>query len=123
MCNGPIPTRKDFLDWAGPAQRRPKRNVPECHDRAKEKVQSPQLWRASVFPLQTIKSKIFPPPTLKTVRFTSLTGFGRWVCYGNCGFATVTDVLSFFISAETLKNHSKSQKNRKIENLILLDST
>jgi hypothetical protein len=40
--------------------------------------------------------------------------------------ATVTVVLSFsflFISAESLKNHSKSQKNHKIENLILLDST
>jgi hypothetical protein len=35
------------------------------------------------------------------------------------GFATVTVVLSFsflFISAESLKNHSKSQKNHKIEN-------
>jgi len=34
-------------------------------------------------------------------------------------------VLSFsflFISGESLKNHSKSQKNYKIENLILLDS-
>ena len=35
-------------------------------------------------------------------------------------------VLSFsflFISAESLKNHNKSQKNSKIENQILLDST
>ena len=34
-------------------------------------------------------------------------------------------VLSFsflFISAESLKNHNKSQKNSKIENQILLDS-
>jgi hypothetical protein len=41
-------------------------------------------------------------------------------------FATVTVILSFsflFISAESLKNHSKSQKNHKIENSILLDST
>jgi hypothetical protein len=40
--------------------------------------------------------------------------------------ATVTVVLSFsfkFISSESLKNHSKSQKNHKIENPILLDST
>jgi hypothetical protein len=28
-----------------------------------------------------------------------------------------------FISAEPLKNHSKSQKNHKMKNLILLDST
>jgi hypothetical protein len=63
---------------------------------------------------------------LKTVRFTSLAGFGRWFCYSNGGFATAAVVLSFsflFIAAESLKNHSKSQKNRKIENLILLDST
>jgi hypothetical protein len=42
------------------------------------------------------------------------------------GFATVTAVLTFsflFISAEFFKNHSKSQKNHKIENLILLDFT
>jgi hypothetical protein len=42
------------------------------------------------------------------------------------GFAIVTVVLSFsflFISAESLKNYSKSQKNHKIENSILLDST
>jgi hypothetical protein len=35
-------------------------------------------------------------------------------------------VLSFsflFISTETFKNHSKSQKNNKIKNSILLDST
>jgi hypothetical protein len=63
---------------------------------------------------------------LKTVRFTSLAGFERWFCYSNGGFTTVAAVFSFsflFISAESLKNHSKSQKNRKIENLILLDST
>jgi hypothetical protein len=43
-----------------------------------------------------MKPEIFPPPTLKTVRFTSLTGFGRWFCYTNGGFATMPTVLSFF---------------------------
>jgi hypothetical protein len=40
--------------------------------------------------------------------------------------ATVTVILSFsflFISYESLKNYSKSQKNHKIKNSILLDST
>jgi hypothetical protein len=47
------------------------------------------------------------------------------------GITTVTEVATvtvfclffLFISAESLKNHSKSQKNHKIENSILLDST
>jgi hypothetical protein len=46
-------------------------------------------------------------------------------CCSNRGLATVPP-LSFsfwFISAESLKNHSKSQKNHEMENLILLDST
>jgi uncharacterized membrane protein len=41
-------------------------------------------------------------------------------------FATVTAVCLFlflFISPESLKNHSKSQKNHKMENPIFLDST
>jgi hypothetical protein len=65
--------------------------------RKKEKVQFSPLnfWPASVFPPRTIKPEIFPPPTLKTVRFTSLAGFERWFCYSNGGFATVTAVFSF----------------------------
>jgi hypothetical protein len=56
--------------------------------------------------------------------------------FSDRGFATVppvllrqprscysTDGFVFFILVESLKNHSKSQKNHKIENLILLDST
>jgi hypothetical protein len=47
------------------------------------------------------------------------------------GFATVTAVLLqkqwfclfLFISSESSKNHSKSQKNHKMKNSILLDST
>jgi len=44
----------------------------------------------------------------------------------NGDFATVMIVLSFsflIILAESLKNHNKSQKNHKIDNLILLHST
>ena len=71
------------------------------------------------FPPTTIKPSISPPSTFQTVHFTSLERFWRL-------FATVTVVLSFSffkkISVESLKNHSKSQKNHKIENLILLDS-
>jgi hypothetical protein len=58
---------------------------------------------------------------LKRRIYYSNHGFARYplVCYN-------TGVLSFpflFISVESLKNHSKSQKNHKMENLILLDST
>ena len=72
------------------------------------------------FPPTTIKPGISPPLTFQTVHFTSLERFWRL-------FATVTVVLSFSffkkILVESLKNHSKSQKNHKIENTILLDST
>jgi hypothetical protein len=86
------------ISWRMPNISRKKSNFP------------PQLWRASVFPPRTVKPEIFPP-TLKTVRFTSLAGFGRRFYYSNGGFATVTTVLSFsflFISVESLKNYSKS---------------
>jgi hypothetical protein len=74
----------------------------------------------------TIKPSVLHPELFKTVQITPWSGFGRRICYNNNDFATVTVVLTFlflFISVESLKNHSKSQKNHKIENLILLDST
>ena len=55
---------------------------------------------------QLLKPFILPPwPYYKQ--------FWRWLCL----------FLFLFISDESLKNHSKSQKNHKMKNLILLDST
>jgi hypothetical protein len=73
-----------------------------------------------------MKRSNLPPELCKTGQITLSSGFGRWFYYSNSGFATITAVLSFsflFILSESLKNHSKSQKNHKIENLILLAST
>jgi hypothetical protein len=62
-----------------------------------EKVQfSPSTLTGVRFSSRTIKPEIFPPPTLKIVRFTSLAGFGTVVCYSNGGFATVTAVFPFY---------------------------
>jgi hypothetical protein len=63
---------------------------------------------------------IYSTPELSKTGQITLQGVLKpWVCYSNGGF-----VFSFlFISAESLKNHSKSQKNHKMKNPILLDST
>jgi hypothetical protein len=45
----------------------------------KSPILTPELWHASVFPPRTIKPEIFSPPTLKTIRFTSLVGFELWL--------------------------------------------
>jgi hypothetical protein len=64
---------------------------------------TPKLWNGLIYLHELSKTVYFAPGQFWTA-----------VCYNNHGFATVT---------ESLKNHSKSQKNRKMENSILLDST
>jgi tellurite resistance protein TehA-like permease len=74
-----------------------------------------------------MKSSILLPEFFKTSQITTSSGFGRWVatvtmvCCGNCGF--VFFFFFLFILVQSLKNHSKLQKNHKIKNSILLDST
>jgi hypothetical protein len=76
----------------------------------------PQLRnRANHLP-QLFKPCILPPWSSFEGGFATVKG----------GFATVRRFCLFlflFISAEFLKNHSKSQKNHKMKNPILLHST
>jgi hypothetical protein len=94
------------------------------------------------------KRKTFSPSTFTKVRFSSLnsktrqitslnfsnraflppwSGFEGGFATVNGGFAIVRRFCLFlfflFISAESLKNHIKSQKNHKMKNPILLHST
>jgi hypothetical protein len=74
----------------------------------------------NLWPYATLVHELFKTGQITPGTFETADG------YSNHEFATVLFVLSFsflFISAESLKNHSKSQKIHKIENLILLDST
>jgi hypothetical protein len=78
----------------------------------------PQLSTKSTFPPLTLKPDKPPPSTIQTVHFTSLEWFWRRFCYSKRWYATVAVVLLqcpcfclflfLFISAESLKNHSKS---------------
>jgi hypothetical protein len=79
-----------------------------------EKVHFTSLnYRKSTFPRSTLKPEKARLPTLKTGHMTP------WL------FSLVSFLFfSFmFISAESLRNHSKSQKNHKMQNSVVLDST
>ena len=81
---------------------------------------TPSTMKRSDLPHEFFKTVYSTPQTVFDGGFATVTGF----CYSNSRFAIVAGVFVFFlISAESLKNHSKSQKNHKMENLILLDST
>jgi hypothetical protein len=86
----------------------------------------PQFSQKFVFPPSTPKLGKSPLSTFQTVHFTSLERFRRRFYYSKRWFCYSEAVLSFsflFTLAESLKNHSKSQKNQKMKNLILLHST
>jgi hypothetical protein len=84
----------------------------------KKSLDNPTYGVGSHHP-RPVKPDVLPPNYLKPDK-SPLRQFWTAVCYSKVGFVFF---FPFFISAESLKKHSKSQKNHKMENLILLDST
>lgn len=95
-----------------------------CADRQTDNMHGLKFWKKSNFPLSTLASvrfsspKIFSPPTLKTVRFTS-TGFGRWFYYNNGGFVFFFFIYFGWIFKKIMAKHRKIING----NQVLLDST
>jgi hypothetical protein len=75
----------------------------------------------SILPPLSLAKVNFSSHSSKTKNSSSLTSQNRSLdlhgCFPRCFFSFM------FISAESLKNRCKSQKNRKIENPIVLHST
>jgi hypothetical protein len=85
---------------------------------------SPNFRESPLFLLQLQNRANHLPQLFKPCILPPWSGFEDGFATVNGGFATVRRFCLFlFISAEFLKNHSKSQKNHKMENLILLEST
>jgi hypothetical protein len=82
----------------------------------------PQLQNRINHIPQLFKPCILPPSSGFEGGFDTVNG-GMLQCSVVCYSAHVFVFSFLFISAESLKNHSKSQKNHKMENLILLHST
>jgi hypothetical protein len=95
----------------------------------KEKVyfSSPNFHESPLFLPHLQNRANHLPQLFKPCILPPWSGFEGGFATVNGGFATVRRfcLLSFFlfISAESLKNHIKSQKNHKMKNPILLHST
>jgi hypothetical protein len=83
-------------------------------------------WKKSTFPPSIYAKVRFSSLNSKTGQITSLNFLNRAFYLPDpviSGFEAVLSFSFLFISVESLKNHSKSQNNHKIENPILLNST
>jgi hypothetical protein len=103
-------------------------NMVPMMNKSKEKVyfSSPNFHESPLFLPQLQNRANHLPQLFKPCILPPWSGFEGGFATVNVGFCYSEAVLSFsflFISAESLKNHIKSQKNHKMENPILLHST